>query len=176
MGEERIRQLIVDHQDPVARYVARRLPPDEVAEVVAEVFVVAWRRLATLDGQRELPWLYGVARNKIAHRRRDHARRMRLDDRLRNLSVDVAVGDPADGVASDDLMARAADRLSPNERELLELISWERLTTDELAVVLGCSRNTIHQRIHRLRKNLKAHVTAIDQCEVQTTKRGTSND
>lgn len=176
MGEERIRQLMADHHDAVARYVARRLPTDEVGEVVAEVFVIAWQRLDTLDGQRELPWLYGVARNKIAHRRRAHARWTRLVDRLGNLSTDAAIGDPADGVASDDLIARAADRLSTDERELLQLISWERLTTDELAVVLGCTANTVHQRIHRLRKNLRVHVAAIDQSDTHTTTRGTSHD
>ncbi len=176
MGEERIRQLMVDHHDAVARYVARRLPADEIGEVVAEVFVTAWRRLDALEDQRELPWLYGVAHNKIAHRRRAHARRLRLVDRLHSMSTEAAFNDPADSIASDDLVGRAADRLSPRERELLQLISWEQLTTEELAVVLGCTTNSVHQRIHRLRKNLKAHITAIDSTEFQPTTRKTPRD
>lgn len=178
MRDEHIRRLMVDHHDAVARYVARRLPADEVSDVVAEVFVTAWQRSADLGSESatpELAWLYGVARNKIAHRRRDHARRTRLVDRLRLLNPVAAAADPGDGIVAADRIARAARRLSSRERELLELISWERLTSDELAVVLGCSVNTVHQRIHRLRKNLNAHIEAIDQ-PAQPAKRGMTSD
>ena len=150
----------------------RRLPADEVGDVVAEVFAIAWQHVARTDDRPELPWLYGVARNAIAHRRRDHARRKRLTDRLMSLAPLSNSSDPADAVASGDLVAKAAQRLGHRERELLELLSWERLSIDEIASVLECSSNAIHQRIHRLRKNLKTHINAIDRADPQPTTRG----
>jgi RNA polymerase sigma-70 factor (ECF subfamily) len=70
---------------PVFGYVLRRTEnPDDAADVIAETFLIAWRRLdeIPLREQRRL-WLYGVARRVLANHRRGQRRRSSLADRLR---------------------------------------------------------------------------------------------
>jgi RNA polymerase sigma-70 factor, ECF subfamily len=64
----------------VLAYAVRRTPdPQDAADVVAETFLVAWRRLdAVPSGEQARPWLYGVARHTLANRQRSELRRNRL--------------------------------------------------------------------------------------------------
>jgi DNA-directed RNA polymerase specialized sigma24 family protein len=50
-----------------------------VNDVVAEVFLVAWRRIDEAPESREMLWLYGIAKNVIrnAHRARHRQERLR---------------------------------------------------------------------------------------------------
>ncbi|NNL98569.1 MAG: sigma-70 family RNA polymerase sigma factor, partial [Acidimicrobiia bacterium] len=50
----------------VLGYCLRRTSHAEAHDATAEVFAVAWRRVAELPGGSEvLPWLYGVAANVL---------------------------------------------------------------------------------------------------------------
>lgn len=57
--------------------------PGDVDDEVAEVFLVAWRRLEDVpSGEAARPWLYGTAQRVIANQARSEARRSRpADDR-----------------------------------------------------------------------------------------------
>src|SRR5262249_61963443 len=46
--------------------------------------------------------------------------------------------------------------LPPADQELLALAAWERLTTGQIAAVLGCSPNAVRIRRHRARRRLTA--------------------
>src|SRR3954451_24137686 len=69
-------RLWLEHAPAVLRYARRHVLPDEVEDVVAETFVVAWRRLDEVPPYG-LPWLLGVARHVSANvprgRRREEA-------------------------------------------------------------------------------------------------------
>jgi DNA-directed RNA polymerase specialized sigma24 family protein len=54
---------------------AWRRDPGSADDVVAETFLVAWRRLEDIPTRKELPWLLGVARNAMANIRRGERRR-----------------------------------------------------------------------------------------------------
>ena len=56
--------LYAEHYRTIYAYVYRRLAPSvsDVADVTADVFSVAWRRLDDVpSGKEEVLWLYGVA-------------------------------------------------------------------------------------------------------------------
>jgi RNA polymerase sigma-70 factor (ECF subfamily) len=132
-------------------YAARRLPTVTDAEdVVAEVFLVAWRRLDDVpEGEAALPWLYGVARKTIGNQRRGLFRRGRLHARLEQTAERPA---PAAAAVSDAEPAiEALERLSESDRELLRLVAWEELSHAEIAAVLGISVNAVAIRLHRAR-------------------------
>lgn len=171
--EDRLRQLLTDHVDAIARYFRRRVAADAVDEPVADVFTIAWRRIDDVPrGDGELAWLIGVARNVLAHHRRSTGRRTRLRTRMASSPPsDDGPGDPADEVAATDLVSRAAARLSPAELELLTLLSWEQLSPAELAVALDCSVNAVHIRVHRLRTNLRAHLDEVRESPPTTARR-----
>ena len=74
-------RLYREHADAVYRYALRR-DPGGAEDLVAEVFLVAWRRLDDVPAEAELPWLLGVARRAHANQRRSTGRQRALRDRL----------------------------------------------------------------------------------------------
>ncbi|HUJ07853.1 MAG TPA: RNA polymerase sigma factor [Streptosporangiaceae bacterium] len=148
---------------PILGYALRRTANgDDAADVVAETFLTAWRRLDDVPpgGEARL-WLYGVARNVLANHRRGERRRSELADRLR---LDLAAAgrdrgypDPAAADGTDLAAVAAAFRCLPEaDRELLALVGWEGLDHGQIAAVLGCSRNAVRIRLHRARSRFAA--------------------
>src|SRR4051812_25912024 len=78
---DRFTRLYRDHRADLERFVRRRLPPAQVEDVVAEAFLVAWRRLDEAP-QEERPWLFGIARNVMLASTRTHGRWRALHVRL----------------------------------------------------------------------------------------------
>jgi RNA polymerase sigma-70 factor (ECF subfamily) len=141
------------HADAVFAYALRRSDADTAQDVVAETFTVAWRRFDDVP-ESALPWLLGVARRVLANSRRSSSRQDALALRL----VEQPNGPIADPTGEVDvrLTARAAlEHLSPTEREAIELLAWEGLTSAEAAEVLGCSRRVFAVRVHRGRRRLR---------------------
>lgn len=142
---ERIYEL---HARAIAAYALRRTSSEQDAEeIVAETFLIAWRRGAELRGD-PLPWLYGVARRVHA----SHARKAgRAPLELRD---DVAA--PLDGsLERAELLTRLL-RLPALERDALLLIVWEGLDQKACARALGCSRVAVALRLRRARARLRA--------------------
>ena len=77
-------QLFNAHYWAVRGYVLRRSPSGAAEDVVAETFLVAWRRLDDI-GEDPLPWLLGVARRVMANQHRAERRRGALATRLQDL-------------------------------------------------------------------------------------------
>lgn len=139
----------------IAAYALRRAAtPEDAADVVAETFAVAWRRIRQVPAERAATlWLFGTARRVLANQRRGERRRRRLSLRLQ---AQPAQASQADGERVGELeVAKAAlERLSAEQRDLLGLVAWEGLSTAELAAVLGCSQNAAKIRLHRARRAL----------------------
>lgn len=70
--------------------------------------------------------------------------------------ADEAVGTSTPGDELTDVVARALGRLRADERELIQLVEWERLAPAEVAVVLGVRPGTARVRLHRARLALAA--------------------
>src|ERR1700756_2382861 len=83
-AEDRFERLYGEHGRALLAYALRRTSDaQDAADVVADVFLVAWRRLDDVpsgDGGRL--WLYGVARHALANQQRSERRRERLAERL----------------------------------------------------------------------------------------------
>src|SRR5437870_5088069 len=81
---ERFRAIYVENYLAVLAYALRRTETDDdAADVVAETFLVLWRRLDDAPaGDQTRPWLYGVARRVLSNARRSERRRSRLVARL----------------------------------------------------------------------------------------------
>ncbi|MEV8391779.1 MULTISPECIES: RNA polymerase sigma factor [unclassified Streptomyces] len=151
---QRFTALYQRHYTDVEGYVRRRVHPSQVNDVVAEIFVVAWRRLDDLPGDGTLPWLYGVARRTLANTYRSDQRRGRLLEALA-AQPDVASGDHADDVASRLAVMAAFSQLSSDHQEALRLTLWEGLSARDASRASGCSVATFQVRLHRARKRLR---------------------
>lgn len=146
-----------EHGAAVIRYARRRVSPADVDDVVAETFVVAWRRRSEVPDQ-PLPWLLGVARGVSANLRRAQRRRDALQDRLTAaVPADADTADIADADVAAALRS-ALGRVRETDRELLLLLAWDGLTHDDAARALGCSRGALTVRLHRARRRLRAEL------------------
>jgi RNA polymerase sigma-70 factor (ECF subfamily) len=148
---EQLDELFRAHYAAVVSYVRRRAPSESADDVVAETFLVAWRRLEHVPPE-SLPWLLAVARNVIATQRRGDLRRRALHLRLQSTAVETverlsveALGPAAAALAS----------LSEKDREALTLIAWDGLRPSQAAAVLGESPGAFRVRLYRAKRRLR---------------------
>ncbi len=159
-GEESFRALYQAHQRAILAYAIRRTGQRADAdEVVAETFLVAWRRPDDVPGEPDtLPWLYGVARGVLANFRRSGRRQSLVRERLAGLPIEAA---EVDVHARDDSLRAvhgALQSLKRDDRELIRLIAWEGLSHRQVGQVLGCSENAVAVRLHRIRRRLSVEL------------------
>ena len=159
--QDRFGSLYAANHAPILGYALRRTAsPDDAADILAETFLAAWRRLDEVPaGDEGRLWLYGVARRVLANHYRGERRRSALADRLRAELTESYVPPEFDGEAA--RIAAALRRLPERQRELLALNAWEGLDYGEIAVVLGCSRNAVRIRLHRARASLAAELAGV---------------
>ncbi|MBN6056145.1 sigma-70 family RNA polymerase sigma factor [Nonomuraea sp. RK-328] len=137
--------------EQILGYVMRRCSsPEDAADIVAETYVIAWRRVSEIprDDAARL-WLYGVARRVLANHRRGERRR---ETRHAELTAEARRVYAMSSPSRYDHVDQALTALSDDDRELLALAVWEELDPGQIAEVLGCSRNAVRIRLHRARK------------------------
>ena len=141
---------------PLLGYAMRRVSdPADAADIVAETFTTAWRRLDDVpDGQESRLWLYGTARRVLANHHRGQRRRSALVDRLA-LHLESVVPDHDENALR---VREALGRLDADDAELLRLTAWEGLTPSELAFMWGIPAATVRTRLHRGRQRLRAEL------------------
>jgi RNA polymerase sigma-70 factor (ECF subfamily) len=133
-------------------------------DVVADVFVRAWRQLEKAPGD-ELPWLLGIARGVLANRRRGEARQQALRDRLAASTVADAQSAPEGFDDESEALMRALGALSRLDQEVLLLVAWDGLDRVPAARVLGITPGLFSVRLHRARRRL-ARVLASQEREI----------
>lgn len=158
--EENFDRLFSEHSGPLLAYFLRRVdPPCDAADLLAEVFLVVWRRLDDVPSGRDAtPWLYGIARHVRANHRRGVRRRNDLAMKLRSnldhrLVFDTDTGG-ADG-ASVMRIRHALGALPEIDREIITLRAWEGLSASDISVVVGGTPENVRVRLHRARARLR---------------------
>lgn len=169
----------VPWQDVSARlrpFLARRISPSDIDDVMQDVFIRLQRGLPALrDQQRFTGWLFQIARNSIA----DHLRA-----RARHPLPDASIVDePAAEVPEDDRDAARAlsacvslfvARLPSPYREAITLVELEGLTAREAADMVGISVSGMKSRVQRGRAQLRQMFD--DCCEIALDARGKVTD
>ncbi len=151
VDRERYERLYRAHAEAVSAFACRRVRADEAEDVVAEVFLAAWRRIDEAPAD-SLPWLLGIARGVLVNGRRGRRRGAALTGRL---ASELLAGAAAQPVELDMDALRALDALSDADRELLLLIAWEGLSREQTARVLGVSTGALAVRFHRARRRFE---------------------
>jgi RNA polymerase sigma-70 factor (ECF subfamily) len=163
--------LMVRYQSHVARVVRRRVPPDDVEEVVHDVFVRAYMGLSQYSGSVSLDhWLSAIAVRACydfwrARKREavpvssltdDHQRW--IDD-VMSVESEAAFHDLARRREATEVLQWALNRLSPENRAVLTLVHLEGRSAREAASLLGWSLVNVKVRAHRARRALRSLLT-----------------
>jgi RNA polymerase sigma-70 factor (ECF subfamily) len=150
------RKLYRENLADITAYALRRtVSADDAADVIADVFLVVWRRIEQVPtGDAGRLWLFGVARRVLANRRRGDGRRALLSSRLKEDLRHVEPGHPVGSQGVPDGFAEVFAQLSERHREVLGLALWEGLDAQAMGTVLSCSPNAARIRLHRARKQL----------------------
>jgi RNA polymerase sigma-70 factor (ECF subfamily) len=147
----------------VLAYLARRAgDPEEAADMLAETYLIACRRLHAIPAGNEARlWLFGVARNLLLKSRE---RRQSDDALVEQLAFELHMIRNEPPVVDDhraDALRASLEALPAKEREILMLTAWEGLTPREIATVIGSSPNLVRVRLHHARAQLRRELRSI---------------
>ena len=155
--DTRFRQLFEQTREDLLAYAIRRTTSrEDAADIVAETYLIAWRKIDSLPkGDKRRLWLFGVARN-VLRRGASHEQALRsVVDRLAS-ELDAASSEPVRDERTSTAALRAAIMGLPDrQREALLLTAWEELSPREVAAVTGVPVNLVRVRLHRARTHLR---------------------
>ena len=148
--------LFARHRTYVYRWLLRFVSNETLAEdLLSEVFLDVWRQAGRFECRSSVStWLMSIARHKAlsACRRTD----AELDEK-----IEATIADPADDpeVAlqekdRDELLRRALTRLSPERRQVIDLVYYHEKSVDEVAQILDVPPATVKTRMFYARKKL----------------------
>lgn len=175
------------HHD-ILRFVGRRIGagiPLSVAEdITADTFLIAWRRFSEIPTELSdaRAWLFGVARNCLLNEKRSLSRQGALQVRIADDAI-VAANRPSGAlpesatqsheqqVVSRLDLAAAWNSLTARDQEVLALLIWENLTSEQAGKVLGISGPNFRMRLTRARNNFRKATLPAAESIAKTAKR-----
>jgi RNA polymerase sigma-70 factor (ECF subfamily) len=140
------------------RYLCGRTADQE--DLVQEVFVVVYRRLAAFDGHNVLGWLYRITTHQVRDYRCltwiKHIFRWNME-----LSDDIPSPDPTPAAALElrerqQKLEHLLSKLSNTLRATFVLFEIAGYTAEEIAEMQSLPVNSVRARIHRARKAMTA--------------------
>jgi RNA polymerase sigma-70 factor (ECF subfamily) len=149
--------LFARHRTYIYRWLLRFVTNETLAEdLLSEVFLDVWRQADRFQCRSSVAtWLISIARHKAlsARRRRPDAE---LDEKLEATVADPA-NDPEVALQDKDrgeLLRQALVRLSPEHREVIDLVYYHEKSVDEAAHILDVPPATVKTRMFYARKKL----------------------
>ncbi len=166
------RQLVERYQRPMAALVSRMTDnPDDVDDIVQELFIRAWKGLPRFRGDAQFStWLYRIAVNTaIKHRsrsRNEATLSLAAEDLAGGLEALQAAADAEPDSGGDPYRAthrrereqeirQAVAALPEKQRSVVVLHYFEGLSCEEISRIVGCSVGTVWSRLHYACKRLK---------------------
>jgi len=142
-------------------FAGRRVGRSRAADVVAETMARAVAAIERFDpaGTGFDPWLFGICRHVVADTHRKAAR----DDGRREPAA-TPVDDIGDGLEHDEeaaAMRIAYDRLSDDDRDVLDLRVVAGLSAEDVAAVLGKQPGAVRMAQSRALDRLRGHFQEI---------------
>ncbi len=149
--------LFARHHVRVYRFVLRLLRDEMAAEdVIGDVFLDVWRQASRFEGRSAVStWLIAIARFKalsLLRKRRDDG----LDAETAE-SIEDAADDPERAVTKQnkgEKLRKCLEGLSPEHREIIDLVYYHEKSVEEVARIVGIPENTVKTRMFYARKKL----------------------
>jgi len=165
--------LVLKYQQKMHAIVSRFVrDTDDVADVVQESFIKAYRALPNFRGDSQFyTWLYRIGVNTAKNYLVARSRRPPSSD------VDVAdaeyysgneylkdLGTPENNFFRDELeslILKVIAELPEDLRTAVTLREYEGLSYEEIAQIMDCPVGTIRSRIFRARESIDTHIVTL---------------
>jgi RNA polymerase sigma-70 factor, ECF subfamily len=157
-----MRALYARHHVRIYHFIVRLgCDADRAEDVVSEVFLTVWRQASTFEGRSQVStWIMSIARFRALtalSRRRD----LQPDEESMEMVADNA-DTPEQTVLHTDRRAqlrRLIAQMSPDHREVIDLVYYHDKSVEEVAKVLNVPKNTVKTRMFYARKSLARLLT-----------------
>lgn len=155
--KQEIFNILIEENLGMLRAAAYRFlhDPDEVDEAVQEALLTAWNKFDQFRQTAKLSsWVYRITVNISCDRLR---KRQKESEKLRQYAeaeqASHNADDPGDVMLT--ALSEAVAELPDLYREAVTVGCLGGFSADDAASLLGCSVNTLYQRVHKAKQMLK---------------------
>src|SRR5262245_28910521 len=152
-----LRGLYARHQTRVFRFLLRLVRQEAIAEELTnEVFMEVWRSAGRFEGKASATtWLLSIAH----HRAVSALRRRREESWNEEEAAEIADAkdDPELELQKTDkaaILRRCLDKLSPEHREVIDLVYYHEMSIGEVSSIVGIPESTVKTRMFYARKRI----------------------
>lgn len=145
------------HHVRVFRFALRIIGDHSLAEdVISEVFLDVWRQAGRFEGRSAAStWLLAITRHKAYAALRRRTTEFVKDDVIEAIEdradrPDAALEKETRGC----ILRRCLDELTPNHREIIDLVYYHEKSVAEVALIFAIPENTVKTRLFYARKRL----------------------
>ncbi len=134
-------------------YLLRRLGGKDLAEdVLAETYTQVWKSAKKFRGQSSAgTWIIGIARNMAMKALRKTGPTVSIEERSEPADENPSILETMDRT---DFLAKAISRLSPDHREVLDLVFYCQMSYPEVSKTVGIPVNTVKTRVFHAKKRM----------------------
>ncbi|HLH90435.1 MAG TPA: sigma-70 family RNA polymerase sigma factor [Xanthobacteraceae bacterium] len=149
--------LFARHHVRVYRFVLRLVGNPTVAEdLISDVFLDVWRQADKFEGRSAVStWMLAIARFKALSALRKKPDE-ELDDETAETIEDTS-DNPEVTLEKKDksaVLRQCLEKLSPEHREIIDLVYYHEKSVEEVAEIVGIPENTVKTRMFYARKKL----------------------
>ena len=144
---------IEEQYDKIYRYCYFKMYDDQIAQdITQETFLRFYKQGLNLGSDKELPYLYTIAKNLCI----DHFRR-RTTESLEEITEEV-IDDPTEDLISNLTLRMIMSKLPEDEQELIFLRYVNEISITAICKITGLSRFAVYRRLSKSLKWLKAEL------------------
>ena len=141
---------IEEQYDKIYRYCYFKMYDDQIAQdITQETFLRFYKQGLNLGSDKELPYLYTIAKNLCI----DHFRKKPVES-VEEMAED-ATHDPTEGWINDLTLRMTISKLPDDERELIFLRYVNEISIATICKITGLSRFAVYRRLSKSLKWLK---------------------
>ena len=141
---------IEEQYDKIYRYCYFKMYDDQIAQdITQETFLRFCKQGLNLGSDKELPYLYTIAKNLCI----DHFRR-RTTESLEEITEEV-IDDPTEDLISNLTLRMTISKLPEDEQELIFLRYVNEVSITTICKITGLSRFAVYRKLSKSLKWLK---------------------
>ncbi len=146
---------------------AQVLHKEQAEDLVSETFIKAMTHYDSYDPSKASvrTWLTRIAKNTIIDEFRKTGGKGTVSLDAEETYIEPSCEDEYDVFKEDTerIVYEILQRVSPEERELLGMIYFEKMKNEEIGAVLGISAKAVSARHHRLLERCKVFESLLDE-------------